>query len=54
MKITIENAKKVLIKYLGKNTEKVNHSIRVAEIAKKIGRKMWRKCKRSGNCSIIT
>ena len=39
MKITIENAKKVLIKYLGKNTEKVNHSIRVAEIAKKLAEK---------------
>ena len=39
MKITIENAKKVLIKYLGKNTEKVNHSIRIAEIAKKLAEK---------------
>lgn len=39
MKITIENAKKVLIKYLGKNTEKVNHSIRVAQIAKKLAEK---------------
>ena len=34
MYITLENARKVLDKYLGNNIERFNHSVHVAEIAK--------------------
>lgn len=39
MKLKIKNAKKVLIKYLGKDPKKFNHSLRVAELAKNLAEK---------------